>query len=65
MSCPTAACLVGLAQLAQARHPRSLGVEVLAKLRELILGLEAQLAELQAELLARVKDQVKPRVWAI
>jgi transposase len=36
-------------------------LEVLAKLRELILGLEAQLAELQAELLARVKDQVKPK----
>jgi transposase len=34
---------------------------VLAKLRELILGLEAQLAELQAELLARVKDQVTPK----
>ena len=34
---------------------------VLAKLRELILGLEAQLAELEAELLARVKDQVTPK----
>ena len=34
---------------------------VLAKLRELILGLEAQLVELQAELLARVKDQVTPK----
>jgi transposase len=34
---------------------------VLAKLRELILGLEAQLAQLQAELLARVKNQVVPK----
>ena len=34
---------------------------VLARLRELILGLEAQLAALQAELLARVKDQVTPK----
>jgi hypothetical protein len=34
---------------------------VLAKLRELILGLEAQLVELEAELLARVKDQVTPK----
>jgi transposase len=34
---------------------------VLAKLRELILGMEAQLAELEAELLARVKDQVTPK----
>jgi transposase len=34
---------------------------VLAKLRDLILGLEAQLVELQAELLARVKDQVTPK----
>ena len=32
-------------------------LEVLAKLRELILGLEAQLAQLEVELLARVKDQ--------
>src|ERR1017187_114264 len=36
-------------------------LDVLAKLRELILGLEAQLAALQAELLARVKDQVTPK----
>jgi transposase len=34
---------------------------VLARLRELILGLEAQLAQLEAELLARVKDQVTPK----
>ena len=34
---------------------------VLARLRELILGLEAQLAALQAELIARVKDQVTPK----
>ncbi len=34
---------------------------VLAKLRELIVTIEAQLAELQAELLTRVKDQVKPK----
>jgi transposase len=34
---------------------------VLARLRDLIVGLEAQLAELQAELLARVKDQVTPK----
>jgi transposase len=34
---------------------------VLAKLRDLIVAMEAQLAELQAELLARVKDQVKPK----
>ena len=34
---------------------------VLAKLRELILGLEAQLAELETQLLARVKDQVTPK----
>ena len=34
---------------------------VLARLRELILGLEAQLAVLEAELLARVKDQVTPK----
>jgi transposase len=36
-------------------------LEVLAKLRELILGLEAQLAQLEVELLARVKDQVTPK----
>ena len=36
-------------------------LDVLAKLRELILGLEAQLAALQTELLARVKDQVTPK----
>jgi transposase len=34
---------------------------VLAKLRDLIVAIEAQLAELQAELLARVKDQVTPK----
>ena len=34
---------------------------VLAKLRDLIMALEAQLAELQAELLARVKDEVTPK----
>jgi transposase len=34
---------------------------VLAKLRELILALEAQLTELEAELKARVKDQVRPK----
>jgi len=34
---------------------------VLAKLRDLILALESQLAELQTELLARVKDQVTPK----
>jgi transposase len=34
---------------------------VLGKLRDLIVEIEAQLAELQAELLARVKDQVKPK----
>lgn len=34
---------------------------VLAKLRELIVALETQLAELQTELLARVKDQVTPK----
>ena len=34
---------------------------VLGKLRELILALEAQLAELAAELLARVKDQIIPK----
>ena len=34
---------------------------VLAKLRDLIVAMEAQLAELEAELLARVKDQVTPK----
>jgi transposase len=34
---------------------------VLAKLRELIVAMEAQLAELEAELLARVQDQVMPK----
>ena len=34
---------------------------VLAKLRDLIVEIEAQLAELEAELLARVKDQVTPK----
>jgi len=34
---------------------------VLAKLRDLIVGMEVQLAELEAELLTRVKDQVKPK----
>lgn len=34
---------------------------VLAKLRELIVEIEAQLAELQTELLARVKDEVAPK----
>jgi len=34
---------------------------VLAKLRDLILALETQLAELQTELLTRVKDQVTPK----
>jgi len=34
---------------------------VLAKLRALIVAIEAQLAALEAELLARVKDQVKPK----
>jgi hypothetical protein len=34
---------------------------VLAKLRALIVEIEAQLAELQTELLARVKDQVTPK----
>lgn len=34
---------------------------VLAQLRNLILAFEAQLAELQTELLARVKDQAKPK----
>ena len=36
-------------------------LDVLAKLRELILGLEAQLAELESELRARVQDQVIPK----
>src|SRR5208282_6396889 len=36
---------------------------VLARLRELILGLEAQLAELQAKLLARSKTRSRPRAW--
>lgn len=36
-------------------------LRVLAKLRELIVGMETQLAELEAELRARVKDQVKPK----
>ncbi len=34
---------------------------VLARLRELIVGMEAQLAELENELRGRVKDQVKPK----
>lgn len=34
---------------------------VLAKLRDLIVAMEAQLAQLEAELLARVKDQVTPK----
>ncbi len=34
---------------------------VLAKLRDLILGMEAQLAELETELKARVQDQVIPK----
>ena len=34
---------------------------VLAKLRELIVEIEAQLAELQTELLARVQDEVAPK----
>ena len=34
---------------------------VLAKLRDLIVAMETQLAALEAELLARVKDQVKPK----
>ena len=34
---------------------------VLAKLRELILALEAQRQELETELVARVKDQVRPK----
>src|SRR5664279_2211849 len=34
---------------------------VLAKLRALIVAIEAQLAALEAELLARVQDQVKPK----
>ena len=34
---------------------------VLAKLRELIVAIEAQLAALETELLARVKDQVTPK----
>jgi transposase len=34
---------------------------VLAKLRDLIVAMESQLAELEAELLARVKDQVTPK----
>jgi transposase len=34
---------------------------VLAKLRELIVEIEAQLAELETELLARVQDQVTPK----
>jgi transposase len=36
-------------------------LDVLAKLRDLILGMEAQLAELEAQLIARVKDQVIPK----
>jgi len=36
-------------------------LDVLAKLRDLILGLEAQLAELEAQLKARVQDQVIPK----
>ena len=35
--------------------------ERLAELREVILGLEAQLATLEAELMARVKEQVLPK----
>ena len=34
---------------------------VLARLRDLIVAIEAQLAQLEAELLARVKDQVTPK----
>ena len=34
---------------------------VLARLRDLIVAMEAQLAELQTELLARVKDEVAPK----
>src|ERR1022692_3279375 len=37
------------------------GLGGLAKLRELIVEIEAQLAELQTELLARVKDEVAPK----
>ena len=37
------------------------GLGVLAKLRELITGLEAQMTELEAEWRARVQDQVKPK----
>jgi transposase len=36
-------------------------LDVLAKLRELIVEIEAQLAEVQVELLARVKNQVTPK----
>src|SRR5664279_3832884 len=36
-------------------------LDVLGKLRELIVAMEAQLAALEAELLARVQDQVKPK----
>ncbi|MFZ1009097.1 MAG: IS110 family transposase [Candidatus Sulfotelmatobacter sp.] len=36
-------------------------LSVLARLRDLIVALETQLAELQTELLARVKDQVTPK----
>jgi hypothetical protein len=36
----------------------------LEKLRHLILELEAQLEELEAELIARVKDQPIPKAWA-
>ena len=36
-------------------------LSVLAKLRELIVGMETQLAELEAELRARVQDQIKPK----
>ena len=34
---------------------------VLAELRELILAVEAQLTKLEAELIARVKDQPRPK----
>jgi transposase len=36
-------------------------LDVLGKLRELIVALEAQLTELETQLKARVKDQVKPK----
>jgi hypothetical protein len=34
---------------------------VLARLRDLIVAMETQLAQLESELLARVKDQVTPK----